>query len=224
MESSHLERNEDDGGDQDRFKILHYGRLTLNPLMAHAGGATKDTTIGLPRSNGNSTSFRHAGRMRSEWRIQIIGPLALLAAVLAAEAAAFGLGKAPTSAFLWYLNLEVFSALRRGGMLLPSELGALPFAQVVLVAGLTLLGVAGVVLKRKLMVALSSNLSFVYAAFLLYGWHYWHSIGKVKSASLALVYAPVNSELWLFGVLLLASALSFAASHFLYFRSLRTAD
>ena len=67
-------------------------------------------------------------------RLQLVGPVVLFCAVLAAEAAAYALAQMPSSGFLWYLNLEVFSIFRRSRAAL-AELGNLPFAQVLLIAG-----------------------------------------------------------------------------------------
>ena len=62
-------------------------------------------------------------------RLQLVGPVVLFCAVLAAEAAAYALAQMPSSGFLWYLNPEVFSIFRRSRAAL-AELGNVPFAQV----------------------------------------------------------------------------------------------
>ena len=103
--------------------------------------------------------------MQRSARLQIIGPLVLFFAVLAAEGAAYALSEMPSSAFLWYLNLEVFSLFRKSRAAL-AEVGNLPFAQVLLIAGpITAIGMIGLSLKNKLCLAISSNLSFCFAAF-----------------------------------------------------------
>ena len=154
-------------------------------------------------------------------RLQLAGPLAFFVAVLAADSAAYALADAPSSAWLWYLNLEVFSIFRKSRNAL-SDVCGLPFAQLFLIAGpLACLACTGLALKRNLLTAISSNLSFVYAAFVVYSWHHWNSFGSVKSASLALVHVPTGNDLYLFIVLLLTSFASFVASHFLYFRAVR---
>src|SRR5689334_16170135 len=101
-------------------------------------------------------------------RLQLVGPVALLGTVAGAEVIAYVLTLAPTSELLWYLHLEVFGVFRRGRAEL-SGISALPFAQFFLIAApLGLLAAVGYAFRRNLIVALSSNLSFVYAAFLLY--------------------------------------------------------
>jgi hypothetical protein len=159
--------------------------------------------------------------MRSLARLQLVGPLVLFCAVGAAEAAAYALADDPSSALLWYLNLEVFSIFRKSRMAL-ADYGAVPFAQLLIVGPLALLAIAGLVWRRNLMVAISSNLSLIYAGFLLCSWHYWNSAGQAKTASLAAVQMPTGSDFYLFAVLLLASFMSFAASHYVYLRLLRS--
>jgi hypothetical protein len=154
-------------------------------------------------------------------RLQLIGPAVLFSAVLAAESAAYLLTQAPSSAFLWYLNLEVFSLFRKSRGAL-ADYCSLPFAQVWIMAGpMALIGLLGLAFKRNICLAISSNLSFVFAAFAAYSWYEWNSLGKVKAASLVWVGAPTGGSLYLFLILLTASFFSFAASHLLYFRELK---
>ena len=159
--------------------------------------------------------------MRGLTRLQLLGPLVLLFAVGAAEAASHALASDPTSALLWYLNLELFSIFRKSGAFLDYQ-GSAPFAQLLLVAFLAVLALIGFIRRRALPVAIASNLSFVYAGFLLYSWHYWNNLGQVRAASLAPVQVPTGSTLYLFVSLLLASFVSFAASHYSYLRLLRS--
>jgi hypothetical protein len=153
-------------------------------------------------------------------RLQLVGPLVLFAAVLAAEAAAYALAFAPSSGFLWYLNLEVFNLFRKSRIAL-SDYCSLPFAQVLVVAGpMALVGMAGVIFRNNLCVAISSNLSFVFAAFLAYSWNVWNTQGQV-TASLVSVHVPTGSTFYLFIVLAVASFGSFAISHIAYFSAIR---
>lgn len=154
-------------------------------------------------------------------RLQFVGPLALLLAALAAEAAAFALAQAPSSSFLWYLNLEVFSVFRRTRVLF-GDYAALPFAQVLIIGGLpALIAFAGLALRQNLMVAVGSNLSLVAAGAVLYASHHWQSAGQVQAASLAHVHVPTGTGVYLLAVLLFACLLSFAASHFFYLQAVR---
>jgi hypothetical protein len=156
------------------------------------------------------------------FRLQLVGPVVLFCAALAAESAAYALTQAPSSGFLWYLNLEVFNLFRRSRIIL-GQYCDLPFAHILMVAGpMALLGLAGLALKRNLCLAVSSNLGFIYAAFLAYSWFAWNNGGRVTSASLASVYVPTGDALYLFVVLAITALVSFAASHCLYFRALRS--
>jgi hypothetical protein len=156
------------------------------------------------------------------FRLQLIGPAVLFCAALTAESAAYALTQAPSSAFLWYLNLEAFNLFRKSRTIL-TQYCDLPFAHVIMIAGpMALIGLAGLTLKRNLCLAISSNLSFTYAAFLAYSWYAWNNVGRVTSVSLASVYAPTGDALYLFVVLAVASLVSFVASHFLYLRALRS--
>jgi hypothetical protein len=154
-------------------------------------------------------------------RLQVVGPLVLLSAVLAAELAAYALAVTPSSAFLWYLNFEVFSLFRKSRATL-QDYGNIPFVQVLFIAGPTaLIGLAGLMLKRNLLLAISSNVSLVFAAFLVYNWYSWSNIAQVHAASLLWVHVPTGNTLCLFVTLALTCLASFFASHIIYFRSLR---
>lgn len=154
-------------------------------------------------------------------RLQLIGPIALVGAVLAADSAAYALALQPSSSLLWYLNLEVFSIFRKSRGLF-GDFFALPFAQL-LIFGLPLVLLAGLglALKRNLMIAFSSNLSFGYAVLLAFSWHNWQGIAHVKATSLAWVHVPTGGSLYLIAILMLASFFSFAVSHVLYIRAAR---
>ena len=159
--------------------------------------------------------------MRRLLNLQLAGPASLLLAVAAADSAAWALSQSPSSALLWYLNLEVFSLFRRSRWVL-SDVGSLPFAQLLLIAGpLALVALMGTILRRNLLMGIASNLSFVYASFLLFSWYAWSSYGTVSSASLSAVHVPTGGSLYLFLVLLAASVASFSASHLFYIRALR---
>jgi hypothetical protein len=153
-------------------------------------------------------------------RLQLVGPLLLLCLVAAAESIAYALAHNPSSAVLWYLNLEVFSIFRKSRAALSGHLN-FPFAQLLIISPLTFLGLAGVVLRRNLLIALSSNLSFVCAAFLLCSWHHWNSFGQVKAASLTAVRMPTGNDLWLFVLLLFGCFVSLVTSHVFYVHHLR---
>ena len=158
--------------------------------------------------------------MRRLANLQLAGPICLLLAVTAAESASWALTQFPSSALLWYLNLEVFTLFRRSRWIL-SDAGSFPFAQLLLIAGpLVFMALLGLILRRNLLVAIASNLSLVYATFLLGSWYAWGTYGTIDSASLSLVHVPNGSNFYLFLVLFAASVASFSASHLLYIRAL----
>jgi len=152
-------------------------------------------------------------------RLQLIGPVVLFATVAAADVTAYALADAPASAMLWFLNQEVFGIFRKSRMVL--EFGSMPFAQLFIATLLVALALAGLLLRRNLLLAASSNLSLVCAGILLYSSHYWNSLGKVQAASLVAVQVPSGSDFYFFVLLLAGSLMSVAASHFWYFRLLR---
>src|SRR5260370_38678020 len=109
------------------------------------------------------------GGMRKFESLQIVGPLALFCAVGAAECAAYGLSSAPSSEWMWYLNLKLFGMFQQSHYTASEYLG-LERAQLLLVAlPLFAMGCAGIAFRRSLLLALSSNLSFVYIGFVFYG-------------------------------------------------------
>src|SRR5258705_9452381 len=100
-------------------------------------------------------------------RLQLIGPLVLFGTVGAAEFTAYALADAPSSATLWFLNQEVFSIFRKSRAVFASYV-TMPFAQLFVASLLVVLSVAGMLLRRNLLTALASNLSFVCAGAIVY--------------------------------------------------------
>src|SRR5262245_2629126 len=152
-------------------------------------------------------------------KLQLIGPCALFVTVLAAEAAAFALTLDPTSEFLWYVNLKLFVIFQRSYYLL-TDMTLLPASQLVFVA-LPVLVIAcyGVLRKRTLALAFASNLSFIYAGFLVFSWIV--SVRGTMQASLSLVFIPSGPGLYTLLVLLGCSLLSSVVSHLIYVRAIR---
>jgi hypothetical protein len=104
--------------------------------------------------------------MRRTQSLQVVGPCALFAAILAAEGAAYALAHVPTSGFLWYMNLRWFAAFQSSHYVL-SDLFDIDYFQLFFV-GIPLIAMAcvGLWAKRPFLLALGSNLSFAYTAFL----------------------------------------------------------
>jgi len=161
--------------------------------------------------------------MQNASRIQLIAPLLFLCVVFAAEACAYALASHPASALLWFLNVEVFGLFRKSRMLL-GDWGAVPFAQLALVAPIAGAALAGVLLQRRFIAALATNVSFLGAAFLAYSWAHWSYFGQLTQASLVPIALPTGYDLWLFAMLGIAALISITASHHLYIRAIRGAD
>jgi hypothetical protein len=156
-------------------------------------------------------------------KLQLIGPVALFGAVLAAEAAAWALAYSPSSELLWYINLEWFAAFQRSHYILSDNFSAyisMNYFQLVAIAlPLLLLALVGCASRRQLPLAAASNLSLVYTVFLAYA---WFDMARVpKSASIASISIPSGPDLYLFLILTGASVVSFVISHVLYLRAVR---
>jgi hypothetical protein len=159
--------------------------------------------------------------MQKPARLQLAGPLALFAALAVAETAAYALAQYPASAFLWYLNLDVFGLFRKSRLLM-GEWGAIPFAQLALAAPLALVATAALVRRGRFLTALASTLGFVYAVFLGYAWERWNFPLQASQASLVPIAFPTGNDLCLFLTLGSAALVSFIATQLVYFRAVRS--
>jgi hypothetical protein len=155
--------------------------------------------------------------------------LVVAAMIAAAEAAAYALAQKPSSAFAWYLNLEVFGLFQRSHYVL-SDRFAIPYFQLFGVAlPILFLACFGAARRRPLMVAAASNLSLIYALFLAGAWHLVETPALVAaSLDSSRLYAALSwSALTLSSgphVLVLLAMLipclySSAASHLFYLRA-----
>lgn len=153
-------------------------------------------------------------------KFQLIGPIALFLTVVTAETAAYALSQAPRSEWLWYVNIKLFTVFQRAHYVL-SDYTSVPGAQLFLVAlPILVLAVLGMAYKHKLALALASNFSFVYAAFLFVSWNVIERYSL--QASLSLVVIPSGPGLYTMLILLGTSLVSFAISHVLYFGAIRS--
>jgi hypothetical protein len=156
-------------------------------------------------------------------QFQLVGPLLVFVALLSAEAGAFALAHDPTSAWLWYLNLHVFSLFQQGHYVLDGLTG-IPASSLLFVA-VPSLGLAyfGFAQRRRLPLALGSNLSLVYALFLVFSWKLTHPphLGPSAHASLQPTVMPTGPDLYLLALLFAGTLLSAWISHVLYVRSFR---
>jgi hypothetical protein len=153
--------------------------------------------------------------------LQIIGPATIFVAACCGELSAAALAHWPSSELLWRANLEWFRALQKSSYAL-SEFGTIHYAQLWLIAvPLIAMALGGIVLRRPLVLAVASNLSLVYASFVLYADYLYDQAGREVSISIVTTYS--NPDVALCFVLVAASFLGFVDSHLYYIRAVRDA-
>lgn len=154
------------------------------------------------------------------FKLQFLGPMALFIATLSAELAVGALAYAPSSELLWFVNLKMFGIFQRSYYLL-SDVIAFPGLQLFGIAlPLFLLACYGLVAKQRLALAVASNLSFGYAALLLYAWQI-PGLPPATQASLGPVAVPTGAGFYVLIVILGTSLVSSAISHLIYLRAAR---
>jgi hypothetical protein len=147
--------------------------------------------------------------------LQLVGPVALFGAVLGAEAAAYALTKAPSCEWLWYVNLKWFSMFQQSHYTITRYIG-LDCEQFLCVA-LPLFAAAliGIARRRELLLAVASNVSFVYIGFVFYTWLRANSYSE-QASLLANTITSSGPDFILLAVLIGLSLLSFVVSHVAY--------
>jgi hypothetical protein len=155
-------------------------------------------------------------------KLQLIGPVVVFLAILAAEMSAAALTRWPSSVFLWRANLEWFHAFQLSNYAL-NAYKQFNYSQLWVIAfPLGALAFCGITLKRPLLLATASNLSLVYASFVLYTGYFcdrpWHE------ASMSFVAVSVEPDFLVCFVIVSASLLSFSVSHLYYIREIRGGD
>lgn len=159
-------------------------------------------------------------------KLQLIGPVSVFLAVFAGEIAAAALARWPSSEMLWQANVEWFHAFQKSNYAL-SAYESMSYSQLWLIAfPLVTMAYCGIALKRPLLLAIASNLSFVYASFVLYAGYMFEQSWREASLSLmtfssSLMTISSNPDFLICFVLLVASLLSFAVSHLYYIRAVR---
>jgi hypothetical protein len=150
---------------------------------------------------------------------QLLGPIALFVALAIADAAAYGLQLAPNSEWLWYVNLRWFDMFQRSHYALQAVAG-LGHGQFVFVAlPLLAAGFVGLFYQRSLLLALSSNLSFIYILFVAMA---WAGFKTETQASLSGAFAVSDHpDLFVLAPLVGFSLVSFILSHALYLGRVR---
>src|SRR5229473_2549922 len=160
--------------------------------------------------------------MNRLFKLQFLGPFALFVATLCAELAARALQYAPSSEFLWFINLRMFGVFQRSYAMLST------LSEVVPIDGFQFLGLAlptfafalacvGLATNSRLPFTVATHLSVAYAGFLVLSWQ--AGVPTVTQASLGPIAVPSGVGLYVMATILGTCLLSFAVTHLLYFRA-----
>jgi hypothetical protein len=151
-------------------------------------------------------------------KLQLVGPIGVIAALACAECGAHALAYWPSSSLLWYIDLEIFRPLQYSLATANERLAFGDLAQsLCLVAPLLACICIGLISGRRFPLALASNLSFVYSAALLYGSYLADQPAAASHHQLSALWAP---SFFLALSVLLAAFVSTAASHRAYWRAI----
>jgi hypothetical protein len=151
-------------------------------------------------------------------KLQLIGPITLFIAIFGAEASAVALAHWPSSVILWRANLEWFHAFQSSSYLVSPYMPGLADQFWVIGCPLLSLAMCGLLCNRPLLLAISSNLSLLYAVFVFYADYLFGQ--SWREVSLVAVTASPNSNLTFCLVLVAVSFLSAAVSHLYYLRAI----
>ena len=157
--------------------------------------------------------------MNRLFKLQFLGPFALFTATLCAELAARALEYAPSSEFLWFINLRMFGIFQRSYAML------LNLSEVVPIDGFQYFGLAlptfvfvlaclGLAAKSRLPFTVATHLSVAYAGFLVLSWQ--AGVPSVTQASLVPIAIPSGVGLYVMATIVGTCLLSFAITHLLY--------
>jgi hypothetical protein len=157
--------------------------------------------------------------MNRLYRLQFLGPLALFVATACAELAASALQEAPSSQFLWFVNLRIFGIFQRSHAML-SEIIPIDGVQFFGIAlPIFLLACFGLAAKSRIPFTVATHLSVAYAGFVVLAWQ--AGVPTSKQASLVPIAVPSGAALYVMVTILGTCLLSFAVTHLLYLRLVR---
>jgi hypothetical protein len=158
--------------------------------------------------------------MNRLFKLQFVGPFALFAAALSAELAARALQYAPSSEFLWFINLKMFGIFQRSDATLSYFIPIDGFQFFGLALPIFALACFGLAARSRPLFTVATHLSVVYALFLVMSWKMivpnvtQASLGPITVSSGAM---PSGAGLYVMATILGACLLSFAVTHLLYF-------
>jgi hypothetical protein len=151
--------------------------------------------------------------MRNSEALQLLGPLGLIGLLCIAEVAALALNCAPSSEWLWYFNLKWFAMFQQSHYALKAVFRG-DVHPLVVAAPLLIVGGLGVVFRRTLLLAASSNLTFAYVLFAALMWV--RTKAPLQASLTAQAATSTGSEMILLVPLGLLCLLSFVISHLIY--------
>src|SRR5205809_3349160 len=129
-----------------------------------------------------------ACRMNRLFKLQFLGPLSLFAATLCAELAARALEYAPSSEFLWFVNLRMFGIFQRSDAVLRYFAPIDGFQFFGLALPIFLLACFGLAARSRPLFTVATHLSAAYAGFLVLAWQAGAPV--VQQASLGTMAVP----------------------------------
>lgn len=157
-------------------------------------------------------------RMLDNEKLQLAGPIGVIAALACAEVGAHALAYWPSSTLLWYVDLEIFRPLQYSFASASEQPAFGDLGQTLCMAApLMALICTGLITGRRFALALASNLSFVFSAALLYGSYLAECPSAGTHNNLSALCAP---SVFLALSVLLVAFLSSVISHRAYWREI----
>ncbi len=148
--------------------------------------------------------------------LQLLGPVALSMAIVGAESAQAALNWAPSSGWLWYFNMNWFAVFQQSHYAIEATFGGCAQSLVV-AAPLLTIAILGTRLRRRFLLATSSNLTL---AFVVFAGLSWVRAEAPLQPSLLQAFARAATDTILLAALASVCLLSFAVSHLDYLRKL----
>lgn len=151
-------------------------------------------------------------------KLQLVGPIGVISALVSAEVGAHALASWPTSPLLWYLNLELFRCFQYS----LSGLAVAPWFEtidltILIAIPLIVLICTGLFAKIRLPLAIASNLSLIYSVCLLYGSCLANGANAPGNFTFSVLWRPSGL---LAVAVLLVSLFSSTVSHRRYWREI----
>src|SRR4051794_38641994 len=160
-----------------------------------------------------------ARQMNQLFRLQFLGPLAIFAATLCAELAAWALQYAPSSQLLWFINLKLFGIFQRSHAALSEIVPIEGFQFFGLALPIFVLACCGLATKSRRPFTVATHFSAAYACFLVLSWQV--GVPEVKQASIGHIVVPSGIELYVTSIIFGSCLMSFAITHVLYLQVVR---